>query len=169
MLAVGALALATTVSYRGADTVLRSQLQRAYPITAAEMNGYRWIMANTPATAVVAAHPEHAVNANGETIATTSFLAGQTRRPAYLQRVAEYFDVEARRRRDVLASVFDTETVEGVKAALEDATFDYLLVYPDKPPRTDLSCCLTPVYKDKSVTGGFAIYRREPRTVKRGT
>jgi hypothetical protein len=162
MLAVGGLALATTVTYRGADSVLRSQLQRAYPITAAEMNGYRWIMANTPATAVVAAHPEHGVNANGETVATTSFLAGQTRRPAYLQRVAEYFGVEATRRREILARVFDAETVEGVKAALQEATFDYLLVYPDKPPRTDLSCCLTPVYEDTSVgSAKFRIYRRE--------
>jgi hypothetical protein len=162
MLAVGGLALATTVTYRGADAVLRSQLQRAYPITASEMNGYRWIMANTPATAVVAAHPEHGANANGETVATTSFLAGQTRRPAYLQRVAEYFGVEATRRREILARVFDAETVEGVKSALQEATFDYLLVYPDKPPRTDLSCCLTPVYEDALVgSAKFRIYRRE--------
>jgi hypothetical protein len=162
MLAVGGLALATTVTYRGADSVLRSQLQRAYPITAAEMNGYRWIMANTPATAVVAAHPDHGVNANGETVATTSFLAGQTRRPAYLQRVAEYFGAEATRRREILAGVFDSETAEGVKAALQEATFDYLLVYPDKPPRTDLSCCLTSVYGDTSKDRAeFRIYRRE--------
>jgi hypothetical protein len=162
MLAVGGLALATTVTYRGADSVLRSQLQRAYPITAAEMNGYRWIMANTPATAVVAAHPDHGVNANGETVATTSFLAGQTRRPAYLQRVAEYFGAEATHRREILAGVFDSETAEGVKAALQEATFDYLLVYPDKPPRTDLSCCLTSVYGDTSKDRAeFRIYRRE--------
>ena len=161
MLAVAGLALATTVTYRGADSVLRSQLQRAYPITVGEMNGYRWIIANTSATAVVAAHPEHQVNANGETVATTSFLAGQSRRPAYLQRVAEYFGVEATRRREILARLFDAETVVGVKAAVEEATFDYLLVYPDKPPRTDLSCCLTPVFEDKSVAGGFRIYRRE--------
>src|SRR5439155_9105233 len=109
MLAVGGLALATVVTYRGADAVLRSQSQRAYPITATEMNGYRWIMANTPATAVVAAHPEHPVNAGGETVATTSFLAGQTRRPAYLQRVAEYFGEEATRRRGILARVFEAE------------------------------------------------------------
>ncbi len=165
MLAVGGLALATTVTYRGADAVLRSQLQRAYPISFDEMNGYRWITMNTPATAVVAAHPEHWVNPNGETVATTSFLAGQTRRPAYLQRVAEYFGVEAARRRAILARVFEAETVEGVKAALHDATFDYLLVYPDRPPRTDLSCCLTSVYEGKSVGEGgarFRIYRREP-------
>jgi hypothetical protein len=160
MLAVGALALATTVTYRGADSVLRSQLQRGYPITAAEMNGYQWIMANTPATAVVAAHPDHGVNANGETVATTSFLAGQTRRPAYLQRVTEYFGAEATRRREILAGVFDSETVEGVKAALQEATFDYLLVYPDKPPRTDLSCCLAIVYGDKSAGNAFRIYHR---------
>jgi hypothetical protein len=162
LLAVGVLAVATTVTYRGADSVLRSQLQRAYPITAAEMNGYRWIMTNTPATAVVAAHPDHGVNANGETVATTSFLAGQTRRPAYLQRVAEYFGGEATRRREILAGVFDAETGDGVRAALQDATFDYLLVYPDKVPRTDLSCCLTPVYQDTSTTSAtFRIYRRE--------
>jgi hypothetical protein len=161
MLAVGGLALATTVTYRGADAVLRSQLQRAYPITAGEMNGYRWIMANTPATAVVAAHPEHQVNFGGETVATTSFLAGQSRRPAYVGRFAEYFAVEHARRRDILARLFDAEAVEGVKAALEEATFDYLLVYPDKPPRTNLSCCLTPVYEDKSVGSGLRIYRRE--------
>ena len=160
MLGVAGLALATTVTYRGADTVLRSQLQRAYPITAGEMNGYQWIIENTPATAVVAAHPEHQVNANGETVATTSFLAGQTRRPAYLQRVAEYFGVEATRRRDILGRVFDAETVEGVKAALQDATFDYLVVYPDKSPRTDLSCCLTRVYEDTSVGNVFRIYQR---------
>jgi hypothetical protein len=161
MLAVAGLALATTVTYRGADSVLRSQLQRAYPITAEEMNGYRWIAANTPATAVVAAHPDHRVNANGETVATTSFLAGQSRRPAYLQRVAEYFGAEATRRRGILARVFDAETVEGVRGALKEATFDYLLVYPDKPPRIDLSCCLTPVYGVRPVGGGLAIYRRE--------
>jgi hypothetical protein len=126
------------------------------------MNGYRWIMTNTPATAVVAAHPDHGVNANGETVATTSFLAGQTRRPAYLQRVAEYFGGEATRRREILAGVFDAETGDGVRAALQDATFDYLLVYPDKVPRTDLSCCLTPVYQDTSTTSAtFRIYRRE--------
>jgi len=118
MLAVAALALATTVTYRGADSVLRSQLQRAYPITMGEMNGYRWIVENTPATAVVAAHPEHRVNANEETVATTSFLGGQTRRPVYLQRVAEvYVREEATRRREILARVFDAATVEGVKAA----------------------------------------------------
>jgi hypothetical protein len=124
------------------------------------MNGYQWIIGNTPATAVVAAHPDHQVNANGETVATTSFLAGQTRRPAYLQRVAEYFGVEATRRRDILGRVFDAETVEGVKAALQDATFDYLVVYPDKSPRTDLSCCLTRVYEDTSVGNVFRIYQR---------
>jgi hypothetical protein len=57
--------------------------------------------------------------------------------------------------------LFEAETVEGVKAAVEEATFDYLLVYPDKPPRTDLSCCLAPMYEDKSVGGGLRIYRRE--------
>jgi hypothetical protein len=160
MLAVGALALATTVTYRGADSVLRSQLQRAYPISAEEMDGYRWIISNTPVTAVVAAHPEHRVNANGETVATTSFLAGQTRRPAYLQRVAEYFDAEATRRRDILARLFDAETADGVKAAVGEATFDYLMVYPDKPPRTDLSCCLIPVFADDSAGAGLTIYRR---------
>ena len=162
MLAAGGLALATTVTYRGADSVLRSQLQRAYPITSTEMNGYQWIMANTPATAVVAAHPDHAVNPNGETVASTSFLGGQTRRPAYLQRVAEYFGAEATRRRQILGGVFDSETVQGVKTALQDATFDYLLVYPDKLPRTDLSCCLTPVYGDTAVgSAKFRIYRRD--------
>ena len=160
VLAVGGLALATTVTYRGADAVLRSQPQRAYPITADEMNGYRWIMANTPPTAVVAAHPDHRLNAIGETVASTSFLAGQTRRPAYLQRVAEYFGAEATRRRGILARVFDAQTVEEVKGALKEATFDYLLVYPDKSPRTDLSCCLTRVYEEKSVNNGFQIYRR---------
>ena len=123
------------------------------------MSGYHWIMANTPATAVVAAHPEHQVNACGETVATTSFLGGQSRRPVYLQRFAEYVAGEATRRRGILTRVFDAETAEGVKAAVEEATFDYLLVYPDKPPRTDLSCCLTPVYEDKSVSGGLRIYR----------
>jgi hypothetical protein len=160
MLAVGGLALATVITYRGADSVLRSQLQRAYPITAEEMNGYAWIMANTPATTVVAADPEHRVNAIGETLATTSFLAGQTRRPAYLQRVAEYFGAEATRRRGILARLFDAETVEEVKAAAKEASFDYLLVYPDKPPRIDLSCCLTRVYEAKSVSGALTIYRR---------
>jgi hypothetical protein len=126
------------------------------------MNGYRWIMANTPPTAVVAAHPEHGVNANGETVATTSFLAGQTERPAYLQRVAEYFGAEAARRREILTRVFDAETVEGAKAALSEATFDYLLVYPDKPPRIDLSCCLTPVYGEAPADSAqFRIYRRQ--------
>jgi hypothetical protein len=124
------------------------------------MNGYAWIMANTPATTVVAADPEHRVNAIGETLATTSFLAGQTRRPAYLQRVAEYFGAEATRRRGILARLFDAETVEEVKAAAKEASFDYLLVYPDKPPRIDLSCCLTRVYEAKSVSGALTIYRR---------
>jgi hypothetical protein len=130
-------------------------------------------MANTPATAVVAVYPDHQLNSGGETVATTSFLAGQTRRPAYLQRVAEsrrpaylqrvaeYFGAEATRRRGILARVFDAETVEGVRGALKEATFDYLLVYPDKPPRIDLSCCLTPVYGVRPVGGGLAIYRRE--------
>jgi hypothetical protein len=165
MLAVGALALATTVAYRGADSVLRSQPQRAYPISADEMNGYRWIMENTPATAVVAAHPDHRLNAIGETVASTSFLAGQTRRPAYLQRVAEYFGAEATRRRGILARVFDSETVEDVKGALREATFDYLLVYPDKLPRIDLSCCLTPVLHEDNPasSASFRIYRRGPR------
>jgi hypothetical protein len=161
MLTAGGLALATTVTYQGAGAVLRSQPQRAYPITAGEMNGYRWIMANTPATAVVAAHPDHRVNAGGETVATTSFLAGQTRRPAYLQRVAEYFGAEATRRRGILARVFDAETPERVKDALSQSAFDYLLIYPDQPPRTDLSCCLISVYDDQSSTGGLRIYRRE--------
>lgn len=161
MLAVGALALATIVTYRGADAVLRSQLQRAYPITAGEMSGYDWIRANTPATAVVAAHPEHQLNAFRETVASTSFLGGQSRRPVYLQRFAEYVAGEATRRRGILARLFEAETVEGVKAAVAEATFDYLLVYPDKPPRTDLSCCLKPVYEEKSVADGLRIYRRE--------
>jgi hypothetical protein len=162
ILALGVLVLATTVTYRGADSVLRSQLQRAYPITTAEMNGYRWIMTNTPATSVLAADPDHAVNANGETVATTSFLAGQTRRPAYLQRVAEYFGEEATRRRAILAHVFDAETPDAVNTALQGAAFDYLLVYPDKAPRTDLSCCLTGVYQDTSIANAtFRIYRRE--------
>jgi hypothetical protein len=158
-LAVGTLAVATVVTYRGADSVLHSSPQRAYPITDGEMRGYRWIMANTPATAVVAAHPDHQVNAFHETVATTSFLGGQSRRPVYLQRVAEYVAGEVTHRRDTLARLFDADTVAGVKTALAEATFDYLLVYPDKPPRTDLSCCLTPVYKDNLASGGFRIYR----------
>jgi hypothetical protein len=125
------------------------------------MRGYGWIMANTPATAVVAAHPDHRLNAFGETIASTSFLGGQVRRPIYLQRLAEYVAGETTRRRGILTRLFDEETVEGVKAAVKEATFDYLLVYPDKPPRTDLSCCLTPVWEDKSAAGGLRIYRRE--------
>ena len=109
----------------------------------------------------MAAHPEHQLNAFRETVASTSFLGGQSRRPVYLQRFAEYVAGEATRRRGILARLFDAETVDGVKAAVEEATFDYLLVYPDKPPRTDLSCCLTPVYEDKSVADGLRIYRRE--------
>ena len=161
MLAVGALVLATIVTYRGADAVLRSQLARAYPITVGEMSGYDWLRANTPPTAVVAAHPEHQLNAFGETVASTSFLGGHSRRPVYLQRFAEYVAGEATRRRRLLARLFDAATVEEVKAAVDEATFNYLLVYPDKPPRTDLSCCLTPVYKEKSGAAGLRIYRRE--------
>src|SRR3989442_13922847 len=110
------------------------------------MGGYYWIMTNTPETAVVAAHPDHFVN-TWETVATTNFLSGQTRRPAYLQRVSAYGHAEVTRRRDILIRLFEAETVGAVKEALEKATFDYLVVYRDITPSTDLSCCLTPVSK----------------------
>jgi hypothetical protein len=158
-IAVGVLALATLVTYRAAATELHSQLSRAYPITAEEFGGYYWLMTNTPETAIVAAHPDHLVN-TWETVATTNFLSGQTRRPAYLQRVSAYGHEEVTRRRDILVRLFEGETEGAVQAALDKATFDYLLVYPDRTPRTDLSCCLTLVYKARN--GGIKVYRHDP-------
>ena len=157
-LAVGALALATVLAYRGAASELHRQLDRAYPITGKEMGVYSWIMTNTPDTAVVAAHPDHSVN-SWETVATTNFLSGQTRRPAYLQRVSAYGHAEVTRRRDILVRLFEAETLGAVKAALEHATFDYLIVYRDRTPRIDLSCCLTLVFEVQS--GEMKIYRRD--------
>ena len=124
------------------------------------MVGYNWLTTNTPETAVVAAHPDHLVN-TWETIATTNFLSGQTRRPAYLQRVSAYGHQEVTRRRDILVRLFEAETEGAVKAALDKATFDYLLVYRDRTPRTDLSCCLTLVYEDRSGSGEIKIYRHD--------
>jgi hypothetical protein len=154
--AVGALALATVVAYRGADSTLRGQVHRAYPITQDEMGGYYWIATNTPQTAVVAAHPRHRVNGDGETVESTNFLSGLTRRPAYLQRVEAYGLSDAAGRREILLRLFEADAVGAVMDAVKEATFDYLLVYRDTPPRMDLSCCLTLVF-DREIK----IYHRD--------
>jgi hypothetical protein len=120
------------------------------------MGGYYWIATNTPQTAVVAAHPRHRVNGDGETVESTNFLSGLTRRPAYLQRVEAYGLSDAAGRREILLRLFEADAVGAVMDAVKEATFDYLLVYRDTPPRMDLSCCLTLVF-DREIK----IYHRD--------
>jgi hypothetical protein len=141
--ALGALLLAGVVTRQAADVQMHDYSSKGYPVTDLERNSYYWITQNTPPLAVIAADPAHKVNPWGDTIETTNFLSGMTERPAYLQRYNYFFVDTVMQHRQVLADLFNAPNPDAVRAALAQADFDYLLVYPDHQPVTDLGCCLS--------------------------
>lgn len=142
-LALIGLALGGAISLWGAESVLHSESLRAYVIQGTDIEAYRWISENTAGTAVIAADPDHKVNGQGETLGRSNFLSGMTERPAYLQRLANRFFVkDIMFRQELLTRLFEADSVEQVQSLLRAATFDYLIVYPDRPPKTDLGCCM---------------------------
>jgi len=144
---IGSLVVLTLISYRGADAALHDQTGRAYPVRAAELATYTWLKQTASPRAIVAAHPDYRVNAAGETIAQTNFLSGMTERPAYLQRVGPYNIQENALRGERLRELFNANSAETARHLLTQMSFDYLLVYPEIPPKIDLSCCLKLVKK----------------------
>ncbi len=143
-LSVPCVVLLTLVSYRGADAALHDQTIRAYPLRTSELQAYAWLKQNAPPRAIVAAHPDYQVNAKGETIAQTNFLSGMTEHPVYLERMQNYFTYteENSRRREQLRGLFKADSPEIVRELLKQMPFDYLLVYPEIPPKIDLDCCM---------------------------
>ena len=153
ILAIGLLLGFAVISYRAANAALYRRAERAYPITQQELTIYKWLQTNTAAQAVIAAHPQHRVNAFGETIRGTNFLSGMTERPAYVQRVlgaAGPRFSEGTHREALLEQLFAARTPQQARTILEQMNFHYLLVYPDKPPQTDLSCCLELIIDGKT-------------------
>ena len=125
---------------------MHDQTDRAYPLSAEEVAAYNWIAHNTPGLAVVAADPQHQVNQAGETIATTNFLSGETERPAYVQRVVPFNTQETQARMQLMDQLLHAHSAEEVRSLLQRATFDYLVVYADKAPSVDLTCCMKLVF-----------------------
>ena len=121
---------------------------RAYALDQSQLDTYYWLRQSLPAAAVVAASPAHTVNANGETIGLTNFLSGMLERSVYYERQTMYSPAEAHRRQQLLTSLFAAQSAGELQTLLAQATFDYLLVYPDTPPATDLSCCLQLIWDD---------------------
>lgn len=152
-----ALLLCAFITYRAANVTLHDQSQRAYLLTPAELDAYYWLRVTTPRQAVVAASPAHAVNVSGETILKNNFLSGMTERSAYVERIEGYHTDIAQARVAQLQALFAARTPEQVRQALNGATFDYLLVYPDTPTATDLSCCMKQVWD-----GTPAVFQRAP-------
>lgn len=144
-LALIGLTFGAGISQWGAESTLKSEPLRAYQISADELDAYGWIAANTPQTASIAADTRHRVNAQGETIGDTNFLSGMTERPGYLQRIfinGTLFAAESKHRQDVLDELFAAASPARVQTLLKTAAFDYLLVYQDLSPHTDLACCM---------------------------
>jgi hypothetical protein len=65
-----------------------------------------------------------------------------TERPAFLQRVVTLYPAEVEQRRQLLQRLFTSSSAAEVRQIVAARPFDYLLVYPDKVPATDLACCL---------------------------
>ena len=100
---------------------------------------------NTPPTAIVATHPDYVVSYSGATAGTVSFLSGVTLRPAYLQFAwfgGIFYPAEVEFRRALLDGLYTTPSVTEAKRLVNQASFDYLLVYDDWPSTLDLECCL---------------------------
>lgn len=157
-LAAGALLVLTFLAYRSADVTMLQSAPRAYPITIQEEQIYDWIRHMTAPNKILAADPNHKVNANGETIVTTNFLSGETERAVFLQR-EQGFSLnleEIARRKNLMASIFAADSPAALKKLLAGADFDYLIVYPDQRPVLDLSCCLT-----KIIDGSTQLYAVE--------
>ncbi len=153
VLALGLVLLCTFMTYRAANAALHRLPQRAYPITQQEFTVYSWVRVNAARDAVIAAHPEHRVNPAGETIRGTNFLSGVTERPAYMQRLLDAAgprNQEGQAREKLLKQLFEAQTPHQVQLLLVQMNFDYLLVYADKPPQTDLSCCLERIFDGKT-------------------
>lgn len=143
--AIVGLALGVGVTAWGAESTLKSEPLRAYQMNATEFDLYRWLATNTPPTTVIAADTRHPVNAQGETIGNTNFLGGMTERPGYLQRTFinnTIYPAETQRRQQYLDDLLAAETSKEMRALLQNAPFDYWLVYADATPKTNPACCM---------------------------
>jgi hypothetical protein len=117
------------VAYQGAGAAMHDRPERAYPITTSEFAAYQWVRAQTPADAVVAAHPAHKVNELGERIQYTTLLSGVTGRAIYLQRITPFMQPEAERRVTLLQALFSVPSEDDACRQVQSAHFDYLLEY----------------------------------------
>lgn len=149
--AVAFLVVCAFIAFRAADATLHKIPERALPLTGQELNIYNWIRLTTAPKAVVAANPNHRVNAYRETVATTNLLSGMTERPSYIQRDALSLQSKEGLRRDAnLQKLFSSESADEVNAVLAQMNFDYLVVYPDTPPKFDPGCCLKLIFDGKT-------------------
>ena len=144
--AVVALATLTFVAHRAADAALHDQQQRAYPLTAGELDAYRWIKARAPEDAVVAAHPDHRVNASGETVRTTDFLTAMTDRRVFLQRAGVDQGALSSARATELRRLFAASSPDAACHLAASLTIDYLIEYEDTPLTAREAPCLEPVF-----------------------
>jgi hypothetical protein len=152
---VAVLATLTLVAFRAADAALHDQMPRGYPISREEQGAYAWIHAHTPVDAVVAAHPDHRVNADRETVRTTDVLSAMTDRRVFLQRAAVDQGTIRHARATQLREVFAATSPSDLCTRLAGLTITYLLEYPDTPLVASEAACLQRVFTD----GEMRVYR----------
>lgn len=148
-LALGALVLFAFISFRGASATLYQQAARAYKLTEQELAAYNWIKVNTSPEMVIAANPAHILNAFGDTVENTYFLTAQTHRPAYVQQeflASDAQGLEIEKRSRILKELFSTQDPRHLRELLQATNIDLILVYPETPAQTDLSCCTKLLY-----------------------
>jgi hypothetical protein len=139
------LALAVVLSliaHRGAEALLHERPDRAYSLTAVELDAYAWVRTHTPATAVIAADPNHRVNFLGETVRSTAFLSGMTERSAFVQYVSAFTRTEGDRRVALLDAVFDTHSEAEACRLVRLTGADYWIEYADRPFAAGPLSCL---------------------------
>ncbi len=140
-----ALAVAVVLSliaHRGAEALLHERPDRAYLLTAVELDAYAWVRAHTPATAVIAADPSHRVNSLGETIRSTAFLSGMTERSVFVQYVSTFTRTEGDRRVALLEAIYGTESEAEACRLIRETAADYWIEYQDRPFAAGPLSCL---------------------------
>lgn len=159
----------TMVAYRAANAAMHDQPRRAYVLTSGDLGAYAWIQTQTPADAVVAAHPEHRVTRSRERVATTNVLTAMTNRRAYFQRSG----VSGRRmlsRSRELISLYSATSSEGLCAAVTAMPLvDYLLEYDDTPMVVSQAPCLKDVFAAPGVRVREVVGRRARSTTPETT
>jgi len=140
-----ALAVAIVLSliaHRGAEALMHERPDRAYSVTAVELDAYAWIRTHAPATAVIAADPNHRVNEIGETIRSTAFLSGMTERSVFVQYVSAFTRTEGDRRVALLEALYGTTSEEEACRLVRQIGADYWIEYEDRPFAAGTLRCL---------------------------